>query len=116
VPNILGGATPGQDDSLSIASLGLGGALQATYTAPLFGHGNHLVVGASLDHADVDFNSTNVLGIILEFSDACWRCPATSPAGQAGWGCGGPRLRIGPGWPCACTLCRPEKSSPFAPF
>jgi iron complex outermembrane receptor protein len=64
VANILGGATPGEDDSLSITSLGLGGTLQGTYTAPLFGHSNHLVVGASLDHADVDFNSTNVLGVI----------------------------------------------------
>jgi iron complex outermembrane recepter protein len=64
VPNVLGGATPGENDNNSITSLGLGGSLQGTYTAPLFGHDNHLVVGASVDHADVDFNATNELGII----------------------------------------------------
>ena len=64
VPNNLGGATPGENDNSSITSLGLGGSVQGTYTAPLFGRGNHLVVGASIDHADVDFTSTNELGII----------------------------------------------------
>ncbi|HEV2188650.1 MAG TPA: TonB-dependent receptor, partial [Stellaceae bacterium] len=62
--SVLGGGIPGQNDNSSIVSLGLGGSLQSTYTAPLFGHDNHLVVGASIDHADVDFNSTNELGII----------------------------------------------------
>jgi iron complex outermembrane recepter protein len=64
VRNVLGDATAGQNDNSSIASLGLGGSFQGTYTAPLFGHDNHLVVGASIDHADVTFNSTNELGII----------------------------------------------------
>jgi iron complex outermembrane recepter protein len=64
VPNILGGGTPGQNDNNAITSLGLGGSLQGTYTGPLLGHDNHLVVGASIDHADVDFKSTNELGII----------------------------------------------------
>ena len=64
VPNVLGGATPGQNDNSSITSVGLGGSLQGTYTAPLFDHDNHLVVGASIDHADVDFNAANELGII----------------------------------------------------
>lgn len=64
VPNVLGGATPGENDASTIASLGLGGSLQATYTAPLFGHDNHLVAGVSLDHGNVDFNSTNELAII----------------------------------------------------
>ncbi len=64
VPNVLGGATPGENDASSIASLGLGGSLQGTYTAPLFGRDNHLVVGASLDHGDVDFNSSNELAVI----------------------------------------------------
>jgi iron complex outermembrane receptor protein len=62
--SVLGGGIPGEFDDSSITSLGVGGALQATYTAPLFGRRNHLVVGASLDHADVHFNSTNELGII----------------------------------------------------
>lgn len=60
----LGGGIPGENDNSSITSLGLGGSLQATDTGQLFGHDNHLVLGASLDHADVDFNSTNELGII----------------------------------------------------
>jgi iron complex outermembrane recepter protein len=64
VPNILGGATPGEVDRNSITSLGLGGSLQGTWTLPLFGHDNHLVAGASLDHADVNFNATSELGII----------------------------------------------------
>jgi iron complex outermembrane recepter protein len=61
---ILGGGIPGELDNSSIVSLGLGGALQSTYTAPLFGHDNHLVVGASLDHGNVDFGSTSELGVI----------------------------------------------------
>jgi iron complex outermembrane receptor protein len=64
VPDVLGGATPGQNDDSSVISLGLGGSVQGTYTAPLFGHDNHLVAGMSIDHADVTFNSTNELGII----------------------------------------------------
>jgi iron complex outermembrane receptor protein len=64
VPNILGGATPGSVDRSSINSQGLGGALQGTWTQPLFGHDNHLVFGASLDHANVNFNATNELGFI----------------------------------------------------
>ena len=64
VPNVLGGATPGQNDNSSITSLGLGGSLQGTYTAPVFDHDNHFVLGASIDHADVDFNSTDELGTI----------------------------------------------------
>ena len=62
--SMLGGGIPGQNDDSSITSLGLGSSLQSTYTAPLFGRDNHLVVGASFDHADVDFNSTNELGTI----------------------------------------------------
>ena len=38
---------------------------------------------------------------------------AASPAGQAGWGCGGPGFRIGRGRPCGCTLCAAQKSSRF---
>ncbi len=64
VMDVLGGATPGENDASTITSLGLGGSLQATYTAPLWGHDNHLEVGASLDHGDVNFNSTNEVAII----------------------------------------------------
>ena len=64
VPNILGGATPGENDASSTTSLGLGGSLQATYTGPVFEHGNHLVAGLSIDHGDVDFSSSNEVATI----------------------------------------------------
>ena len=64
VADILGGLPAGENDNASIASLGLGGSLQTTYTAPLFGRGNHLVVGVSLDHGDVDYKSSNELAAI----------------------------------------------------
>src|SRR5262249_44073015 len=62
--SVLGGGTPGENDRNSINSQGLGGALQGTWTQPLFDHPNHLVFGASLDHANVNLNSTSELGII----------------------------------------------------
>ncbi|MBV8506135.1 MAG: TonB-dependent receptor, partial [Alphaproteobacteria bacterium] len=62
--SVLGGGIPGELDNSSINSQGLGGALQGTWTQPLFDHGNYLVFGASLDHANVNFNSTSELGII----------------------------------------------------
>jgi iron complex outermembrane receptor protein len=62
--SVLGGGTPGENDRSSINSQGLGGSLQGTWTQPLFDHGNHLVFGASLDHANVNFNSSSELGII----------------------------------------------------
>ena len=62
--SVLRGGIPGEIDNSSINSLGLGGSLQGTETAQLLGHNNCLVVGASLDYADVNFSSTNELGII----------------------------------------------------
>ena len=64
VPNILNGAAPAENDFTKTDTLGLGGSLQATYTAPIFGHDNHLVVGASIDHGDVNFLSTNEVATI----------------------------------------------------
>jgi iron complex outermembrane receptor protein len=64
VPNILGGAPPAENDFTQTTSLGLGGSLQATYTAPVFDHPNNLVVGFSIDHGDVDFNSHNEVAAI----------------------------------------------------
>ena len=64
VRDVLGGATPGENDASAIAALGLGGSVQATETMPLFGHDNHLVIGASLDHGSVDFTSSNELAVI----------------------------------------------------
>jgi iron complex outermembrane receptor protein len=48
--------------STNIATVG--GAVQATYDAPLFGHGSNLVVGFSLDHSDIRFASNSTLGYI----------------------------------------------------
>jgi iron complex outermembrane receptor protein len=62
--NVLNGGIPGELDQSSLDSKGLGGALQGTWTQPLFNRANHLVFGASLDHASVNFNSINQLGVI----------------------------------------------------
>ena len=48
--------------STNIATVG--GALQATYDAPLFDHGSSLVVGFSFDHSDIRFASNSTLGYI----------------------------------------------------
>ena len=64
VPNILGGAPPAENDFTQTTSLGLGGSIQGTYTAPIFDHANHLVAGFSIDHGDVDFNSHNEVAAI----------------------------------------------------
>ena len=64
VPDILGGLPPAENDFTQSTSLGLGGSLQATYTAPIMDHENHLVVGLSIDHGDVDFNSSNEVATI----------------------------------------------------
>jgi iron complex outermembrane receptor protein len=62
--SVFGGGTPGELDNNSINSQGLGGSLQSTWTQPLFDRDNHLIFGASLDHAGVSFNSTSDLGVI----------------------------------------------------
>jgi iron complex outermembrane receptor protein len=54
--SVLGGGIPGENDNSSITSLGLGGSLQGTETRQVFGRNNSLVLGVSLDHADVDFS------------------------------------------------------------
>jgi iron complex outermembrane receptor protein len=64
VADFLGGADPGQIDRTATDTDGLGGSLQLTRTAPLFGHGNHFVAGASLDHGDVNFRASSEIGLI----------------------------------------------------
>lgn len=64
VPNVLNGLTPAENDNTSTTSFGLGASLQATYTAPLWGHDNHLVAGVSWDHGDVDFSSYNEVATV----------------------------------------------------
>ncbi len=64
VPNFLNGADPGQIDRTTTVADGLGGSLQLTRDAPLFGHSNHFVAGASLDHGNVNFQGSSELGVI----------------------------------------------------
>ncbi|HLY58171.1 MAG TPA: TonB-dependent receptor [Stellaceae bacterium] len=54
----------GENDFEAIRTVGLGGSVQATETAPLFGHENHLSVGASIDSATTDFQSSAELGVL----------------------------------------------------
>ena len=60
----LNGGTAGENDNSLLTSFGVGGSLQGTETAQLFGHNNNFVAGASLDHGDTDFNSTAELGVV----------------------------------------------------
>jgi len=71
VPDFLGGAiaagadvTYGEIDRTETDTDGLGGALQATWTQPLWGRDNHLVVGGSLDHGDTNYRATSELGTL----------------------------------------------------
>jgi iron complex outermembrane receptor protein len=69
VPDFLGPAMAagadvayGQLDRTSTISDSVGGALQATATAKLFGRPNHLVVGVAVDHGRTRFATTSELG------------------------------------------------------
>ena len=60
-----GGTVPiGEDDTETIHAVGVGGALQTTYTGALFGHDNNFVLGGSIDHDNVDFQSAAEVGAI----------------------------------------------------
>lgn len=60
-----GGTTPiGENDRETIHAVTIGGALQTSYTGALFGHQNHFLFGGSIDHSDVDFQSSAEIGII----------------------------------------------------
>ena len=64
IPDISNGGTIplGEDDTETIHTVGVGGTLQATDTGALFGHDNNLVFGGSIDHSNVDFQSTTEVG------------------------------------------------------
>lgn len=71
VPDFLGAAiasgadvTYGEIDRTQTDTDGLGGTLQATWTQPLWGHDNHLVLGGSLDHGDTSYRATSELGTL----------------------------------------------------
>jgi len=59
-----GTVTIGENDFETINTLGVGGSLQATESAAIFGHDNQLSVGGSIDHASTDFQSSAELGTI----------------------------------------------------
>ena len=54
----------GENDFEEIETVGAGGSLQATETAQVFGHGNQLSFGASIDSATTHFQSSAELGTI----------------------------------------------------
>ncbi len=60
-----GGRVPiGENDFEAIRTVGVGGSLQATETAPVFDHENHLSAGLSVDSAATDFQSSAEIGTI----------------------------------------------------
>jgi iron complex outermembrane receptor protein len=64
IGNFLGDAAPGALNRTFTSSTGLGGSLQLTETATLFDRSNHLVVGASYDHGNVDFSANSEIGTL----------------------------------------------------
>jgi len=58
------GANLGEIDRSATQATGLGGSLQATEKAQVLGRENHLVLGASIDHADVGFSATSELALL----------------------------------------------------
>jgi len=54
----------GEIDRNQVKSTSYGGSVQATYTGELFGHGNHFVVGSSVDHGNSNFQATSELGTV----------------------------------------------------
>jgi iron complex outermembrane receptor protein len=58
------GATPGETDYTRTATDTLGSTWQATWAAPVFGLGNHLVAGASVDRSVTDYGAHGELGIL----------------------------------------------------
>ena len=64
IPDFLPGANLGEIDRSTTQSSGLGGSLQASERTPIAGLDNHLVVGASIDHADVGFSAAGELALL----------------------------------------------------
>lgn len=66
LPDISKGGTVyiGEVDFETIHTNSVGGSLQATEMAPLFGHDNQLTTGGSIDSATTDFGSSAELGTI----------------------------------------------------
>jgi outer membrane receptor protein involved in Fe transport len=62
IPDFLNGGTYAQLNRTSTRSVGFGGALQALYSAPLFGRENQLLAGASYDGGRTDFSASSEVG------------------------------------------------------
>jgi iron complex outermembrane recepter protein len=54
----------GQIDRISIGANSYGGSLQATDKSQLLGHSNQLIVGASIDHGDVNYGASSEIGMV----------------------------------------------------
>jgi iron complex outermembrane receptor protein len=60
-----GGTVPiGENDRESLHTFSYGGTFQASSTARLFGFGNQVSIGVAADHAQIDYGSDAVLGVI----------------------------------------------------
>jgi iron complex outermembrane recepter protein len=59
--NLPGSAYLGEIDRNWVSTNSYGGSLQATYKGQVFGHDNHFVVGASIDHGRTQFTGTSEL-------------------------------------------------------
>jgi iron complex outermembrane receptor protein len=65
-PNTLGDAILGEIDRNKVDTRTFGGTGQFTNTDKLFGHNNHVVFGASVDHGFTKFGATSELGTISD--------------------------------------------------
>src|SRR5262249_45790065 len=64
-PNTISpGAFLGEIDRNWTSTNSYGGSLQATSTGDVFGHGNHITVGMSVDHGRTQFTATSELGTV----------------------------------------------------
>ncbi|HEX3431089.1 MAG TPA: TonB-dependent receptor [Rhizomicrobium sp.] len=60
------GATPGETDFTQTDTNSVGSAMQASVSAPVLGHGNRFVAGASVDHGMTNYQAYGELGNLLE--------------------------------------------------
>jgi iron complex outermembrane receptor protein len=63
-PNTLGSAFLGELDANQTATNSFGGTAQLTNTDQIFGHDNHVVMGASVDHGSTIFTAQSQLGTV----------------------------------------------------
>ncbi len=63
------GATPGETDFTRTDTDGFGAAVQASLSAPLLGHANNLVFGASVDRGTTNYRADGELGTLLKNLD-----------------------------------------------